>query len=134
MKRILKLFLCCLVAFLIYSCGGTHGSIEGYDFDISEEELKVDMDKLVDEHSELSYQEHEMGSKYFSLLIKEDIDYIFVYRFYGGEEEQKKPGSRVFIAYVKIGDGKFLTTKNISSSDEEKILRIFEERFINELK
>ncbi|MCB0402257.1 MAG: hypothetical protein KDD41_09260 [Flavobacteriales bacterium] len=133
MEKVFKVLFYCIVSISIFSCGGTHGSIKEYDFGISEEELMIEIDNLVNENVDLSFQEHDMGSEYFSLVINEDVDYTFVYRFYGGEKEQKSPGSRIFIAYVKIDNGKFLTTKNISSNDKVKTLTIFEDNFINKL-
>lgn len=129
----LNILLGILFVIIIYSCGGTHGSIKEYSFNTSEENLKKNIDELVEEKSYLSYKESDMGIDYFTLLIKDDYDYEYVCRIYGNEKEKKKMGSKIFIAYVKIGDGKLQTESNITSNDEKKIIKLFEDKFIKNL-
>lgn len=131
---IYRFLIISLFLVIISSCGGTHGAIEHYHFEVSKDTLNNQIKEIVESSENLSFQETDMGVDYFEIIVKGDENCHFIFRYYGDEDLWKKSkNSEIFIAYIKFGNDKYLTDNKILNEDKEKALEIIEKNFISRL-
>ncbi len=127
----------CVISFFC-SCAGTHGVIQRYKFDTSKVLLEQAIKSLLKNNSSFLQEDQIANSNsesgYMTIFIKsEGNKYGFRIRYYGDEAHwEKSSTSEIFIASARInGIGGTNTDEAMTDELKSKLLKVFEERFID---
>ena len=119
----------------IMSGSGTHGSIKEYSYNVNKDNLEAAILMIIDSSDNIVELENDM-TNYFDILINAEQSYVFVFRYYGDKDywAANPHNSAFFIAYLKKKEEKiFRSNKELSRSEKEKALEVFEKYFVSKL-
>ena len=130
-----------VILIFILSCAGTHGFIQRYKFNTTKSVLEKTI-KLVLSSNTTFLKEDEIAKLndqpgYMTIFIKFEGDkYGFRIRYYGDEQHWNTSNtSEIFIASARInGIGGKNDDESMTDELKFKLLKVFEERFINLIK
>ncbi|MBE8712680.1 hypothetical protein [Sphingobacterium hungaricum] len=150
-KAILKdrLLLLSIAVALFVSCGGTHGHIKRYQFTSSKSELSQHIRAVIqDENLSLpdslnnlkvyygiDFLDSDSVNFYVQLNgLRENSRLIFWCKIMGGTENWTEESCFLDLVGYREGNYKFLfLDKDISKAEKEKVLKIFEDKFLKKI-
>jgi len=118
----------------ILSGTGTHGNLGDYTYYTSKVKLETAIESVITNSSIIEKLKTD-GDTYTSIIIKTEVPYCFVFRFYGDEEYYKlHPNeSEIFITAIKKANGEYKSEKEISKKEKKEAVEVFDEYFIAKL-
>jgi hypothetical protein len=120
---------------LSMSCGGTHGNIRIYEFQVSKNELERRIDTVISSNTAMQLPDtglYEPSRDYISIRIDEKA---FVMRFHGDEKYWDSHPEHSRLALIEFGniEGPLQGQGDFSSEKMDEITTTFEQRFLAKL-